>query len=191
MKSTTLADPNSVAEREDDAIEMNHNPEACPVCGKTDAREFLRGPDRFHGRKDQYTLVRCPACSLVWLSHPPEPSEMHLHYTAAYDRLISASGGNFAALAGGVRKKAIGTIQAVRSAARPGLQFGIVSGVVEGRRRGSCTASRCPPSARKSRRQRPARRCSSDIFWTQRFPANRSTPLPALTCWNISMSHGE
>jgi SAM-dependent methyltransferase len=94
MKSTTLAEPNSVAEREDEAIEVSHNPEACPVCGKADAREFLRGPDRFHGRKDRYTLVRCPACSIVWLSHPPEPSEMHLHYTAAYDRLISASGQN-------------------------------------------------------------------------------------------------
>jgi len=94
MKSTIFPEPNSVAEREDEAIEMNHNPEACPVCGKTEACEFLRGPDRFHGRKDQYTLVRCPACSLVWLSHPPEPAEMHLHYTAAYDRLISASGQN-------------------------------------------------------------------------------------------------
>jgi SAM-dependent methyltransferase len=106
MKSTTLADPNSVAEREDDAVEMNHNAEACPVCGKADAREFLRGPDRFHGRKEQYTLVRCPACSLVWLRHPPEPAEMHLHYTAAYDRLISASGDDSPAR-WGFRKKAL------------------------------------------------------------------------------------
>jgi SAM-dependent methyltransferase len=94
MKSTTFPEPNSVAEREDEAIEMNHNPESCPVCGAAEAREFLHGADRFHGRKEQYTLVRCPACSLVWLSHPPQPSEMHLHYTAAYDRLISASGHN-------------------------------------------------------------------------------------------------
>ena len=40
--------------------------------------------------QEQYTLLRCPACSFVWLTHPPKPSEMHLHYTDAYDRLISA-----------------------------------------------------------------------------------------------------
>ena len=92
--SAALPEPSSVAGREDEAIEMNHNPEVCPVCGKTEAREFLHGPDRFHGRQEDHTLVRCPACSLVWLSHPPQPAEMHLHYTSAYDRLISASGQN-------------------------------------------------------------------------------------------------
>jgi SAM-dependent methyltransferase len=66
--------------------------EPCPVCGQADAHEWLRAPDRFHGRQEKYTLVRCAACSLVWLSHPPEPNEMHLHYTDAYDRQISAAG---------------------------------------------------------------------------------------------------
>ena len=33
-----------------------------------------------------------PACSLVWLRDPPKPAEMHLHYTAAYHKLISAAG---------------------------------------------------------------------------------------------------
>jgi SAM-dependent methyltransferase len=68
--------------------------EPCPVCGRAGAREWLRAPDRLHGRQEQYTLLRCPACSLVWLSHPPKPEEMHLHYTDAYDRLISAAGEN-------------------------------------------------------------------------------------------------
>lgn len=68
--------------------------ELCPVCGSDGAREWLRAPDRFHGRKEKYTLLRCPNCSLVWLSHPPTPEDMHLHYTDAYDRLISASGEN-------------------------------------------------------------------------------------------------
>jgi 2-polyprenyl-3-methyl-5-hydroxy-6-metoxy-1,4-benzoquinol methylase len=94
MKMTTFPEPNSVADREDQAMETNHNPEACPVCGRMGACEFLHAPDRFHRRKEQYTLVRCPGCSLVWLSHPPTPAEMHLHYTDAYDRLISASGQN-------------------------------------------------------------------------------------------------
>ena len=72
----------------------NHGLEPCPICGQTGAQEWLRGPDRFHGRREQYTLVRCPACSLVWLSNPPKPSEMHLHYTDAYHKLISAAGEN-------------------------------------------------------------------------------------------------
>jgi SAM-dependent methyltransferase len=66
----------------------------CPVCSQGGAREWLRAPDRLHGRQEQYTLMRCPSCSIVWLSNPPKPSEMHLHYTDAYDRLISAAGDN-------------------------------------------------------------------------------------------------
>lgn len=69
-------------------------PGPCPVCGRTGAREWLRAPDRLHGRKEMYTLARCPGCSLVWLSLPPAPEEMHRHYTDAYDQLISAAGQN-------------------------------------------------------------------------------------------------
>jgi SAM-dependent methyltransferase len=68
--------------------------EPCPVCGEAGAREWLRALDRFHGRKEIYRLARCPACSLVWLSNPPSPEEMHLHYTDDYHRLISAAGEN-------------------------------------------------------------------------------------------------
>jgi SAM-dependent methyltransferase len=66
--------------------------EHCPICGQSGACEWLRAPDRFHGRRHQYTLLRCPSCSLVWTDEPPEPGEMHMHYTDAYDRLISAAG---------------------------------------------------------------------------------------------------
>ncbi|MGC2463354.1 MAG: class I SAM-dependent methyltransferase, partial [Steroidobacteraceae bacterium] len=66
----------------------------CPVCGSSGAREWLKAPDRFHGRRVEYTLLRCPSCSLVWQSDPPKPEEMHQHYTDAYDRLISAAGHN-------------------------------------------------------------------------------------------------
>jgi len=67
-------------------------PEPCPICGSLETHDWLRAPDRLHDRKEVYTLKRCPACSLVWLSHPPGPDEMQLHYTEAYDRLISAAG---------------------------------------------------------------------------------------------------
>lgn len=65
---------------------------ACPLCGQTDPKEWLRAPDWMHGRQQKYTLVRCSACSIVWLDHPPEPNEMHQHYTEAYHRLISVAG---------------------------------------------------------------------------------------------------
>jgi SAM-dependent methyltransferase len=92
--SVSIQEPNTIGVREIRGEPKNHGQESCPVCDQVGASEWLKAPDRFHGRKDQYTLVRCPSCSLVWLSNPPEPSEMYLHYTEAYDRLISASGQN-------------------------------------------------------------------------------------------------
>ena len=68
--------------------------EPCPICGRRDAQVWLRAPDRLHGRQERYTLLRCPGCSLVWLTSPPQPSEMDLHYTDAYHKLISAGGQN-------------------------------------------------------------------------------------------------
>jgi 2-polyprenyl-3-methyl-5-hydroxy-6-metoxy-1,4-benzoquinol methylase len=81
--------------REDQTLfTKSRDPELCPVCRHKGARQWLRGPDRFHGRQEQYRLSRCQACSMVWLRNPPEPSEMHLHYTDAYHKLISAAGQN-------------------------------------------------------------------------------------------------
>ena len=68
--------------------------ETCPSCGQAGAREWLRAPDRLHGREIEYALVRCQACSLAWLRNAPGPQDMHRHYTAAYDQLIAAAGEN-------------------------------------------------------------------------------------------------
>jgi SAM-dependent methyltransferase len=73
------------------------NSDRCPICGKAGARAWLTAPDRFHGRKEKYTLLRCPNCLLGWLSNPPQPNEMHVHYTSAYDDLISSAGDNSSA----------------------------------------------------------------------------------------------
>ena len=94
MSLTNIPEPGWVADRDDRVSAKNEGEESCPVCGHVAAQQWLRGPDRLHGRQEKYTLVRCPACSLVWLSNPPRPAEMHLHYTDAYDKLISASGQN-------------------------------------------------------------------------------------------------
>jgi len=64
----------------------------CPSGCASRPSLLLRGPDRFHGRTDLYTLLRCPICSLVWIDSPPAPAEMGLHYGAAYDRSISSTG---------------------------------------------------------------------------------------------------
>ncbi len=64
----------------------------CPVCGGGTAFEYLQSTDKFHCRKERYRLLRCPACSLVWLERPPGPDEMDQHYGAEYDRAIAAAG---------------------------------------------------------------------------------------------------
>ncbi len=92
MSSVSIPEQKRGAEHEDGS--MTNAPGPCPICEHTGAKEWLQGPDRLHGRQEKYTLVRCPACTLVWLSNPPKPSEMHLHYTDAYDVLISAGGEN-------------------------------------------------------------------------------------------------
>lgn len=94
MKSVSIAQPQWAAEAESASPAKSHLSSACPICGAAGPREWLRAPDRLHGRHERYRLVRCPACTLVWLSNPPKPENMHLHYTEAYHRLISAGGEN-------------------------------------------------------------------------------------------------
>lgn len=91
---TAVSEPDVAADRQNGTSPAYGGQEPCPICGHTGAQEWLRAPDRLHGRQEQYTLVRCPGCSLVWLDHPPKPEEMHSHYTDAYDKLISAGGQN-------------------------------------------------------------------------------------------------
>jgi len=66
----------------------------CPICGRDNSVEWLRAPDRFHGREKCYSLVRCPSCTLVRLQDPPPPSEIGEHYGASYDGAISGPGDN-------------------------------------------------------------------------------------------------
>jgi len=64
----------------------------CPVCDAASPAKFLEAPDRFHGRKELYTLLQCSKCSVVWLDRPPSPLEMGQHYGRDYDRAISSAG---------------------------------------------------------------------------------------------------
>jgi SAM-dependent methyltransferase len=101
MKETSMAIPVSMSENpeladtfrgEQSSDDTSRSTAACPLCGKTGAKKWLSAPDWMHGRPQNYTLVRCSGCSIVWLNHPPRPEEMHLHYTDAYHKLISEAG---------------------------------------------------------------------------------------------------
>ncbi len=71
-------------------------PGLCSICGHTGAADFLIAPDRFHWRREVYTLKRCASCSYVWLDNPPKPQEMAPHYDEDYHKTIAAGGEGFA-----------------------------------------------------------------------------------------------
>jgi SAM-dependent methyltransferase len=76
-----------------EAIEADvRTAQRCPACGHEGAVNWLQAPDRFHGRQQLYQLMRCRACSLVWLGNPPSPEEMGYHYGPDYDRAIAGAG---------------------------------------------------------------------------------------------------
>jgi len=88
----SISAPDNSTRSEEPAGQESNGFEACPLCGQTNAREWLRAPDRLHGRQQIYTLVRCRSCSLVWQTDPPRPQEMGNHYTPEYHKLISSAG---------------------------------------------------------------------------------------------------
>lgn len=73
------------------SVSQHQNPSEskaqCILCG-ADGVPYIRTPDRFYGRAEFYDLLRCGACSLVWLSSPPSPEEMANHYGCAYDGFV-------------------------------------------------------------------------------------------------------
>jgi SAM-dependent methyltransferase len=71
-----------------DVTEMS----SCPVCGLDSIENWLKAPDRYHGRPELYQLVRCASCSFVWLENPPPPHKMHSHYTPEYHRAVQVAG---------------------------------------------------------------------------------------------------
>ena len=82
----------TVAEADMTVAEQHSEGSSCLACGHEGAEPFLEAPDRYHGRRVPYQLVRCPSCSLVWLKNPPSPQEMGQHYGPDYDRSVAAAG---------------------------------------------------------------------------------------------------
>ena len=78
-----------------ETLTENHAPadsSLCACCNRSGAAPFLAAPDRFHGRKQVYQLMRCPSCALVWLKDPPPPASMGEYYGPDYDRWVAAAG---------------------------------------------------------------------------------------------------
>ncbi len=67
----------------------NHS---CPICGGQEVSTLFSAPDRFHLRRDLYSLVRCSSCGCSWTGNPPLPEEMAHHYDADYYRIVGAAG---------------------------------------------------------------------------------------------------
>lgn len=65
---------------------------ACPLCGSRQVQAFLKAPDRFHGRRTEYQLLRCDSCTVVWQDDPPRPESMGDHYGIDYDRSVASAG---------------------------------------------------------------------------------------------------
>lgn len=81
-----------IADIEDVAEEGMASREHCPLCDRADTHPFLKAPDRFHLRREDYVLLRCHSCGCVWLDAPPKPEEMGRHYSEDYHRTIAAAG---------------------------------------------------------------------------------------------------
>lgn len=81
LEVSSIAIPRTIAKQQ-----------VCPLCDASELSILLEAPDRYHGRKDRYSLLRCSSCSGVWLASPPRPEEMGKHYTEHYHRAIMAAG---------------------------------------------------------------------------------------------------
>lgn len=57
---------------------------ACPVCHATDARPVVTSYDMLYRQPGTYNVVRCAACSLVYVNPRPTPSALGVHYPDDY-----------------------------------------------------------------------------------------------------------
>jgi SAM-dependent methyltransferase len=96
-----------IADVKDAAGEGVGSRERCPLCGWAGTHLFLKAPDRFHLRREDYGLLRCDSCGCVWLNAPPKPEEMGRHYSEDYHRAIAAAGETSAEQRWGRPRKAI------------------------------------------------------------------------------------
>lgn len=61
---------------------MIHVP--CPVCHSENNTKLLSGTDRIRGSEDDFTLVTCNDCGLIFLNPRPDAGELAEHYDEGY-----------------------------------------------------------------------------------------------------------
>lgn len=63
----------------------------CPCCNAGSATLWMKAPAPGEDEA-RYSLLRCSACSHVWLADPPSPSELSYYYDPAYHQAVGNSG---------------------------------------------------------------------------------------------------
>lgn len=63
----------------------------CACCGGRESTLWMMVPGTSEN-EPHYRLLRCPACSHIWLADPPNADEMGQYYGPAYHQAISGSG---------------------------------------------------------------------------------------------------
>jgi len=56
-------EPVQVGDDEARGAPTSHSDELCPICLQAGTQVWVQAPDRFHGRQENYTLLRCLSCS--------------------------------------------------------------------------------------------------------------------------------
>ena len=64
----------------------------CELCGKDSPMLLFRGRNYDLGRDEQYNVVRCTNCGLVYLNPCPTESEMLRYYTEEYEPFQESAG---------------------------------------------------------------------------------------------------
>src|SRR5215469_8048233 len=83
----------------------------CPACGCHQATLYLHSRDYFFLRRSTYELSRCPDCHLCWLTDPPRPQDLALHYGNDYDKAIKVPGDLYPNHWDAVRNKVLKYVQ--------------------------------------------------------------------------------
>lgn len=64
----------------------------CELCGRTEFSPFLKTRDRLYGIGDEFQLVRCRDCGLIFINPRPDQEEIKQFYPATYGPHAETSG---------------------------------------------------------------------------------------------------
>ena len=68
-----------------------HQGDQCPCCGEFNSTLWIRVLERSDERVE-YDLLRCSACSHIWIGNAPTPERLALYYSLEYHQALEHSG---------------------------------------------------------------------------------------------------